>query len=142
MSRPPPAVRDLIGRGWAFPVRFHRASATVAMAQGGDEITQSLTILLGTRPGERAMLPTFGCDLTRFVFRDATTGLLSEIEDVVASAIRSWEQRIDATVQARLSAETDGQVLIDVAFTVRRTSVRGSFVYPFNLRDPAPFGAF
>jgi hypothetical protein len=137
MSSPPPDAHDIVGRGWAFPVRFHRASAQVAMAEGGDEITQSLTILFGTRPGERAMLPAYGCDLHRFVFRDATTGLLSELEDVVMRAIRAWEQRIDAEVEVRRSADTPGLVLIDIQFTIRRTSAKGSFVYPFNLRDSA-----
>jgi phage baseplate assembly protein W len=126
---------DFLGRGWSFPPSFSKRAGT-AMVSDVEDIRQSLLVLMGTTPGERVMLPTYGCDLTRYLFRDLTTSLLSELHDVVSTAIIRWEPRIDLlAVTAAADPDTPGLVLIEVDFRVRRTNTRTNLVYPFYLTE-------
>ena len=45
---------------------------SVVMVSDTVDIAESLRILLSTYPGERVMLPTYGCGLRRMVFEDVT----------------------------------------------------------------------
>lgn len=70
------------------------ATGSVAMIQGDAAIRQALLMLLSTRPGERIMRPTYGCDLHRLVFLpndDTTAGLAIHY---VRQALERWEPRI------------------------------------------------
>lgn len=106
------------------------------MVSGVEDIRQSLRILFATTPGERVMLPLYGCDLWRMVFRDLTTTLLTELKDMVEQAIVLWEPRIDVlAVDVVQDSTEDGLVRIEVEFMVRRTNTRSNFVYPFYMRE-------
>jgi phage baseplate assembly protein W len=134
MARPP--TPDFLGRGWSFPPAFSKRSASVAMVSDVEDIKQSLWILISTSQGERVMVPTYGCDLWRFLFRDITTSLLSELRDVVTTAIIRWEPRIDLlAVTATVDPGVPGLVNIEVDFRVRRTNSRTNLVYPFFLTE-------
>jgi hypothetical protein len=131
--RTPPAF---LGRGWSFPPSFSQSLASVAMVSGIEDIRQSLWILFGTRPGERVMVPLYGCDLSQYVFRTLDATLLAEISDTVATAILRWEARIDLlSVDAVAAPEEPGLVLITVDFRVRATNSRSNLVYPFYLNE-------
>ena|ERR1044071_9519879 len=125
-----------LGTGWSFPPTFARPLQGVEMVSGVADIHESLRILLGTTPGERVMLPLYGCDLWRMVFRDLTVTLMTELKDMVEQAILLWEPRIDVlAVDVVQDPEQDGLVRIGVEFVVRRTNTRSNFVYPFYLRE-------
>lgn len=127
--------RNFLGVGWAFPPKFSRALG-VHMAAGVEDIHESLRILLSTDRGERVMVPAYGCDLRPRVFRDLTTGLVTEIKDLVEQAIVLWEPRIEVlAIQVRSDDTMQGRILVDVAFEVRRTNVRSNLVFPFSLRE-------
>ena len=136
-----PAKPDFLGRGWAFPPAFSKAVHSVALVEDEEDIRQSLFILLHTAKGERVMVPTYGCDLWKYVFRTVTTSLLTELRDFVRDAIEEWEQRIDLLgVQAIANPDQAGRVDIDVAYRVRSTNVAGNLVFPFYLADSEPAG--
>jgi phage baseplate assembly protein W len=131
-----PAKADFLGRGWSFPPSFSKWGDTVSLVDDVEDIRQSLRILLNTSPGERVMLPGYGCDLWRFLFRDLTTSLITELRDAVSTAIIRWEPRID--LLALLVTADEGQpglVNIEVDFRVRRTNSRSNIVYPFYLTE-------
>ncbi len=131
-----PTDPAFLGTGWSFPPAFSRSLLGVEMVGGTADIHDSLRILFATTPGERVMLPGYGCDLWRMVFRDLTTTLLTELKDMVEQAIVLWEPRIDVLlVDAVRDPVEDGLVLIGVDFVVRRTNTRSNFVYPFYLRE-------
>ena len=67
--------QQFLGRGWAFPVSFGNQGRNVAMAESEEDIRQSLSILFSTRPGERIMVPDYGCNLQDYLFEtvDETT---------------------------------------------------------------------
>ena len=125
-----------LGSGWSFPPTFSRSVLGITLVSGIEDIRESLQILFSTAQGERVMLPEYGCDLWRMVFRGLTTTLTTELKDMVEQAIILWEPRIDLlSVSAVRDPDQDGLVNIDVAFTVRRTNTRSNFVYPFLLQE-------
>jgi Bacteriophage baseplate protein W len=125
-----------LGRGWAFPPRFTAADNDVEMVAGERDIRESLFILLSTAQGERVMVPTYGCDLHRFVFAELTTGMMTEIRDMVMTAIVRWEPRIDLiSVHVTADRAEPGMVRIEVEYRVRRTNVRSNLVFPFYFNE-------
>src|SRR5947207_9897465 len=131
-----PLEPAFLGTGWSFPPTFSRPLQGVEMVSGVADIHESLGILFATTPGERIMVPLYGCDLWRMVFRDLTTTLLTELKDMVEQAIILWEPRIDVlSVDVIQDPVEDGLVRIGVEFVVRRTNTRSNFVYPFYMRE-------
>lgn len=125
-----------LGRGWSFPVRFASAASDVEMVAGTRDIAESLFILLSTAQGERVMVPTYGCDLHRFVFAELSTGMMTEIRDMVETAILRWEPRIDVlAVTVALDADQRSLVRIGIDYRVRRTNVRSNLVFPFYFTE-------
>ena len=125
-----------LGRGWSFPPRFSGMMQAVEMVAGDSDIHESLIVLLSTDQGERVMVPTYGCDLHRFVFADLTTSLITEIGDTVATAILRWEPRIEL-IAVTVTPDADEPARLDIAvdYLVRRTNVRSNLVYPFYLTE-------
>ena len=127
---------QILGTGWSFPPKFSRSSAGVEMVSGVEDIRESLRVLLSTMCGERIMLPGFGCSIWEYVFQSISKSLLTKIEDEIASAILSWEPRIDvARVSAVPNPIPGGSLVITVEFTVSQTNHRDSVSYEFNIED-------
>jgi phage baseplate assembly protein W len=125
-----------LGRGWSFPPSFSPVTHEIEMVAGEQDICESLFILLSTTQGERVMVPTYGCDLHRFVFAPLTTGLLTEIREMVATAVVRWEPRIDLIeVSANADIDEPALVRIGIDYRVRRTNVRNNMVFPFYLNE-------
>jgi phage baseplate assembly protein W len=132
---------SFLGRGWAFPPSFPAGGADVEMANGVEDIEQSLQILLGTWPGERVMQETFGCDLASLVFQQLDQRLINTLERLIRGAVLDHEPRIklDRVDVARSPAEPDA-ILITVYYTVRATNSRYNMVFPFYLTEATPSG--
>ncbi len=64
------------------------------VSTGLDVVKSDLMILLLTNPGERVMLPTYGCNLRKYFFEpnDATTS--AQVKEIISQAITTWEPRI------------------------------------------------
>jgi phage baseplate assembly protein W len=125
-----------LGTGWSFPPTFTRCGHTLVMAEGEADVRESLWVLFSTAPGERVMLPTYGCAIWRMVFRAITTTATTEIAAAVEKAVVEWEPRVEldgVTVEADPGGE--GRVSISVAYRVRTTNTRDNLVYPFYLRE-------
>jgi phage baseplate assembly protein W len=127
---------DFLGTGWAFPPAFTRLGHTAVTASGVEDVRQSLWVLFSTVPGERVMLPTYGCALWRMVFRSLTTTATTEMAEAVRKAVLEWEPRVDLQeVSVKADAALDGRVSIDVSYVIRATNTRDNLVYPFYLRE-------
>lgn len=127
---------SFLGTGWTFPPTFTRAGYRVEMASGERDIRESLWVLFSTTPGERLMVPRYGCTLWEMVFRAIDTGLMTDLEDAVAVAILDWEPRIDVVeVKVQPDATVDGKVLVSVEYVVRQTNSRSNLVYPFYVEE-------
>lgn len=83
----------LYGRSIAFAPRVG-TNGRWAWSEGADNIRESIQIILLTEPGERVMLPAFGCGLRRFLYEPNTPATRRLIQERVQDALRLWEPRI------------------------------------------------
>jgi phage baseplate assembly protein W len=131
-------AQDLIGRGWPFPVGL--VPGRLRTFQGGDEkIRQSIWLILATAPGERQMLPEFGCGIHDLVFEANTAALRGLVREQVRDALTRWEPRIDV-VDVRVETPTPAQrnyLLILVDYRVRANNAFFNLVFPFFLDEGA-----
>ena len=116
---------DLYGRGLAFPPQVG-ANGQLLWSEGEQNVRESIAIILRTRPGERVMLPEFGCDLEQFLFEPNTVSTLRLIQEEVQRALTRFEPRIELDnvhVESRL---LDARVLVDVtiSYTLVATQAR------------------
>jgi uncharacterized protein len=129
-------MAGFLGRGWSFPPRFDPRTKEVVMVADEQDIVESLNILLSTHPGERVMLPNYGCDLRRMVFEEASEQTVTEIKDMIRKAILFYEPRITLNrVDAQLVDPLAGRLEILIDYTIRTTNTRHNLVYPFYLHQ-------
>ena len=61
---------------------------------GMDLVRQSIETILDTEPGERIMLPAFGCGLRRYLMEPNTLTTRTAMQQDIETALRPWEPRI------------------------------------------------
>jgi hypothetical protein len=119
-----------------MPVALNPQTGQVASVEYEEDIRQSILIILETAPGERVMRPNFGCGIHDFVFTALDNTTLQQIRTSVEEALRRCEARIDVLdVTFDQTAATEGQLLIEVEYRVRRTNQTGNLVFPFYFRE-------
>jgi hypothetical protein len=122
---------DFIGAGWAFPARTD-ATGSVALVRGGEEIVESIRLILGTAPGERPMRPEFGCAIHDLVFAPADAGTAGLIAYEVRLALERWEPRIELDdVRVGFGGSDAGLLLIDIRYSIRGDNDPRNLVFPF-----------
>src|SRR5687768_4272886 len=87
--------REVLGRGWSFPFGFQNAHGGVALSEFEENIRQCIGIIIGTRPGERQMLPAFGCRVHELLFAPSTPATAAQVSYFVREALERWEPRIE-----------------------------------------------
>jgi len=125
--------KSFLGTGLAFPLRLNQRGE-IALVSGEKDIEQSIEIILGTRPGERVMRPTFGCRAQELIFepRDATTFTL--MKTYVEEALKFWEPRINVNgIDISIDDASDGAVFVEIQYEIKETHDVRSIVYPFFL---------
>jgi phage baseplate assembly protein W len=125
--------KDLLGRGWAFPFQFDPARGSVAMSDQEENIRQSITIIIGTRPGERQMLPDFGCRIHELLFTPHTRATAAVIAHHVTEALRRWEKRIEV-LKVESWPEPGGAVRVQVEYKILLTDTVQTLVYALGNR--------
>ena len=131
-------AQDFLGRGWRFPVTL--VPDQLRSFLGGDEkIRQSIWIILSTAPGERQMLPEFGCGIHDLVFEPNTAATRGLVQQQVSAALTRWEPRIDV-LGVRVdppAPEERNRMLIRIDYRVRENNAFFNLVYPFFLDEGA-----
>jgi phage baseplate assembly protein W len=128
--------RSFLGTGWGFPPEFNIERKDVMLVDNFEDIHQSLSILLSTRPGERLLNPLFGCRIHDLVFEsiDESTKILA-IESI-RHAILFFEPRITLEqVIIDPSEIYNGILLIRIGYIIRTTNSRSNMVFPFYLKE-------
>ena len=126
-------MTDIIGRGVAFPLRVDRRGG-LALVSGDEDVSEAITIILGTAPGERPMRPEFGCGIHDYVFESIDSYTLGRIDYEISVALDRWEPRIDIVdVDFDTSEAELGKLIIDITYSLRATSDVRNLVYPFYL---------
>jgi len=127
---------SFLGKGWSFPPTFNRQMGNVEMVSEEEDIQQSLQIILTTRPSERIMNSSFGCELDRFVFEEVNQELITSLKNAIADAILYYEPRIEVDdIDISDSEINQGLLLISIKYTIRRTNSRFNLVYPFYINE-------
>jgi hypothetical protein len=128
--------KPFLGRGWSFPPTFNRERVGVEMLVEEADIASSLEVLLTTMPGERVMLPDYGCNTEELLFENLDTTTKTLMADKIESAILYYEPRIELEkVRLDNRREGEGLVLIEVVYRVRTTNSRFNFVFPFYKQE-------
>lgn len=125
-------TRAAFGRGLALPL-FATDAGALALADGPEKVRQSIAIVLDTEPGERLMLPRFGCGLRRFLMQPNTTSTRAQMQREIETALRTWEPRITVERVDVLPGDDPALVLVQVDYRHQRDGRRDNLVYPFYL---------
>jgi phage baseplate assembly protein W len=120
-----------LGRGWRYPVV--PSGRDLLYEEGAEKVRQSIWIILDTEPGERAMRPTFGCGLRRYLMKPNTAATRALIQYDVDQALSTWEPRIQLSSVRVDPGDDPSLVLIEVDYTILRDGKPGNLVYPFYL---------
>jgi uncharacterized protein len=128
--------KEFLGRGWAMPVSLDRRTGLVSSTAYEEDVRQSIQIILETSPGERVMRPNFGCGIHEMVFAAVDSTTLQRIRSMVEEALRRCEARIDVLgVNVDPAATSEGKLLVEVEYRIRRTNQIGNLVFPFHFRE-------
>jgi uncharacterized protein len=128
--------KDFLGRGWAMPVDIDQRTGLVASVEYEDDIRQSILIILETARGERVMRSDFGCGIHELVFEAVDSKTLQRIRSEVEDALRRYEARIEVLgITIDEDATSEGVLMIELEYQVRRTNQIGNLVFPFYFRE-------
>jgi hypothetical protein len=124
-----------LGIGSRFPLRPSERTGGLEWLGGMELVRQSIETILDTEPGERVMLPTFGCGLRRYLMAPNTATTRTAIQHDITDSLTSWEPRIRVTEVSVTPSEDDPTLVwIDISY-VRVGDLRpDNLVYPFYLR--------
>ena len=129
--------RPFLGVGWKFPLQVTPRGA-IAMSSEEQKIEESILLILSTAPGERLMLPDFGCGIHDLVFAPNDSGTITRIVDLVRRSLTTYEPRIDVLdVNAETSSEQPNLLLIRVDYRIRDNNSLKNIVYPFFITEAA-----
>lgn len=90
------------------------------MSEYEDNIRDCITVILGTRPGERQMLPEFGCRVHEMMFAPSTAATARAIQQFVETALTRWEPRIEL-VSVDSWPDDGGQIRLQIRYKIRST---------------------
>ena len=128
-------MTSVLGAGWAFPV-IPDGDGKLTLVSDEERIRQSIWLILATAPGERVMLPAFGCGIHDLVFQPNTVAVRGSVQAEVTAALTRWEARIDViAVTVTAPADQPEVMLIDIQYRIRATNSFYNLVYPLFLTE-------
>jgi uncharacterized protein len=122
----------------AFPFRLTGAGAA-ATADLEDAIRGRIEQVLFTSPGERVMLPTFGCGARDLVFQGNNEVLAAATEFTVAKALQTFLGHL-LMVHAVHVANDEDTLRIEVVYTRSRDLQRERVVFQLLPQEGANRG--
>jgi phage baseplate assembly protein W len=127
--------RPFLGIGWKFPLQV-TPQGGIATSSEEQHIEESILQILSTAPGERLMLPDFGCGIHDLVFAPNDSGTVTRVVDLVRRGLTDWEPRVDVIqVSADTSPEQPNLLLIRVDYRIRDNNSMKNLVYPFFITE-------
>jgi phage baseplate assembly protein W len=126
--------RNYYGVGFAFPISVEPQTGRMTMIGDIDVVAQAIRQLLRTAPGERMMVPDYGCDLRRYLFAPNTTATRRLIAEDISAAILRFEDRVQlGAIEVIADPVEPAQVNITVNYTLRRTGTAGAIEHTLQL---------
>jgi phage baseplate assembly protein W len=112
--------KDFLGRGWKFPFQFDPATGGVALSEYEQNIKECVSIVVGTKLGERQMLPDFGCQIHEMMFAPNTRATATIVARQVDKALGRWEPRIEVE-EVQAWPDDAGKIQVQVNYKIRST---------------------
>lgn len=139
MSEQAPA--SYLGTGWSFPPAFGRGGGEVETLSGEADVHQALAILFATRPGERPMQESFGCNLDSVMFEEIDHALINRVSSLIEDAILNFETRVQLlNVDVSPDPDEAGVLIISIDYAIMETNSRYNMVFPFYLNEASTPG--
>jgi phage baseplate assembly protein W len=114
----------IFGRSLSFPPRVG-PDGRVAWSEGGQNIRESIQVILLTNFRERVRLPEFGGGLTTFLFEPNNVGTRHLIEERIVQALKRWEPRIALeSVRVEEDSEDREAALATIQYKLVATQTR------------------
>ena len=120
-----------IGTGLRFPIRSDPVSGRLPRVTGLDRIRQSIEQILDTEPGERIMLPDFGCGLRRYLMEPNTLTTRSAIQRDIERALAAWEPRVQVTAVTVTPGDEPSLAWVQISYQLLADLREDNLVYPF-----------
>ncbi len=99
-----------------------------------ESVSQSIRVILLTRPGEQLMRPSFGGGLQRFLHEPGTLVTRRRIQDAIAESLALWEPRIIVDrIEVWEGQERPDTVRVEIAYRLKRTGQALSMTLTMNL---------
>ena len=125
-------ARAVFGQGLAVPLEPTPAGR-LPLADGPEKVRQAIAIILDTEPGERLMLPRFGCGLRRFLMQPNTAATRAAMQREIDTALRAWEPRVNVERVDVSPGDDPSLVLVQIEYRHLLDGRRDNLVYPFYL---------
>lgn len=121
-----------LGQGFRMPLRPN--DGRLEWIGSMDLVRQSLETILDTEPGERIMMPTFGCGLRRYLMAPNTVSTRAAIEKDVENALTTWEPRVRVIEVSVIPGEQPTLIWIGISYVHIADLRSDNLVYPFYLQ--------
>ncbi len=121
-----------IGSGISFPLK-PSITGNLQLSTKGQNLEESIHVILRTNLGERVYRPDFGSRLSELVFAPLNTNTLLLLRLYVEEALEAWEPRIDLIEVLTDPDPVRGRVDITIKYYPKGSPDPRSLVYPFYL---------
>jgi phage baseplate assembly protein W len=123
---------EFVGKGFSSPMRIDH-TGSVTFVSGPENIENAIATIVSTAPGERPFRPLFGCQIWELIFDPINESTLQMMSMFVSEALEMWEPRITVTSVEAEPGDEDGEVLLDIAYTIISTNDERNLVFPFYI---------
>jgi len=121
-----------IGSGISFPLK-PSITGNLQLSAEGQNLEESIHVILRTSLGERVYRPDFGSRLSELVFAPLNTNTLLLLRLYVEEALEAWEPRIELDEILTDPDPMRGRVDITIRYHPKGSHDPRSLVYPFYL---------
>ncbi len=87
-------------------------------------IKNSLINIFNTIPGQRFLIPLFGCNLYAYLFQPVTEAIANAIGNEILRAIELWEPRVVVDKVNVVGRPDDHEYLVTIMLTIPKLKIR------------------
>ena len=126
---------DFLGTGLRFPLQV-TPRGRLAVSSADRRVEEAIYLILGTKIGERVMIPDFGCAIHDLVFAPNNASTRTRAIDAVRRALVLFEPRIDILqVTADTAPAEPSLLLLRIDYRLRSSNAINNLVFPFFLLE-------